>query len=81
MEENKTTNETVEGLAEETKAEAKTYTEDEVKKLLQAETDRRVSQALDKQKKKYEKEISLSQLDEEQRTQAEKDMKIAELQD
>lgn len=81
MEENKTTNETVEGLAEQTKAEPKTYTEDEVKKLLQAETDRRVSQALDKQKKKYEKEISLSQLDEEQRTQAEKDMKIAELQD
>lgn len=80
MEENKT-NQTVEGLAEEIKTEPKTYTEEEVNKLLQAETDRRVSQALDKQKKKYEKEISLSQLDEEARNQAEKDMRIAELQE
>jgi hypothetical protein len=80
MEENKTNETNVEGLAPENQ-EAKTYTEEEVKKLLQAETDRRVTQALDKQKKKYEKEISLSQLDEEARNQAEKDMKIAELQD
>ena len=34
--------------------EVKTYTQDEVLALLQSETDKRVSQALKKQQKKYE---------------------------
>ena len=46
---------------------AKTYTAEEVQKLLQAEADRRVNQALAKQKKDYEKKLSLSSLDEQQR--------------
>lgn len=61
--------------------EVKTYTQEEVMALLQQEADKRVTQALDKQKKKYEKQISLSGLDETQRTQAEKDMKIQELEE
>lgn len=59
----------------------KTYTQEEVLKLLQSESDRRVSQALNKQKKEYEKKLSLSQLDESARGVAEKDMKIQELEE
>lgn len=59
--------------------ETKTYTEDEVLALIQSETDKRVSQALNTQKKKYEKQISLSKLDDEAREKAEKDDRIAEL--
>ena len=40
-------------------AETKTYTQEEVLKLLQSETDKRVSQALKTQQKKYEKQLSL----------------------
>ena len=81
MEENKAaTNaeQEVNGVEENT---PKTFTEEEVLKLLQSEGDRRVTQALEKQKKKYEKEISLSKLDEDARASAEKDMKIQELQE
>ena len=81
MEENKTANtaeQEVNGVEENT---PKTFTEEEVLKLLQSEGDRRVTQALEKQKKKYEKEISLSKLDEDARASAEKDMKIQELQE
>lgn len=60
--------------------EQKTYTEDEVRDLLQRETDRRVSSALKKQEKEYEKKLSLSKLDEAERATAEKDMRIEELQ-
>ena len=60
--------------------EQKTYTEDEVMSLLQKESDRRVSSALKKQAKEYEKKLSLSKLDEAERATAEKDMKIEELQ-
>ena len=59
--------------------ETKTYTEEEVLALIQSEADKRVSQALNTQKKKYEKQISLSKLDDEAREKAEKDDKIAEL--
>lgn len=59
--------------------EQKTYTQEEVLKLLQSETDKRVTQALDTQKKKYEKQLSLSQLDGDERAKAEKDAEIAEL--
>lgn len=65
----------VETSAEETK----TYTQDEVLSLIQREADKRVSQALKTQQKKYEKELSLSKLDGDEREKAEKDNKIAEL--
>ena len=60
--------------------EVKTYTQEEVNALLQREADRRVSGALAKQKKEYEKKLSLSSLDEQQRKEAEAQMKIEELQ-
>ena len=69
-----TTNET------ETVEAVKTYTQDEVLALLQSETDKRVSQALKKQEKKFQKEMSLSKLDGAERDIAERDNKIAELQ-
>ena len=69
---------TEENVTEET---AKTYTQDEVLKLIQSEADKRVSQALATQKKKYEKELSLSKLEDEQREKAEKDNRIAELEE
>ena len=59
----------------------KTYTQDEVLALLQSETDKRVSQALKTQQKKYEKQLSLSKLDGDERAKAEKDNRIAELEE
>lgn len=73
MEENKTTE------TKETETETKTYTEDEVLALIQSEADKRVAQALKTQQKKYEKQLSLSKLDDEAREKAEKDERIAEL--
>jgi hypothetical protein len=66
---------------EETKQEqtTKTYTEEEVLKLVQSEADKRVTEALKTQAKKHEKELSLSKLDDEARAKAEKDNEIAEL--
>lgn len=61
--------------------DVKTYTAEEVAKLIQAEADRRTNQALAKQQKKYEKQLSLSNLDEAERTKAEKDMRIQELEE
>lgn len=61
--------------------EVKTYTQEEVLKLLQSETDKRVNQALATQKKKYEKQLSLSKLDGDERAKAEKDNRIAELEE
>ena len=61
--------------------ELKTYTAEEVAKLIQAEADRRTNQALAKQKKAYEKQLSLSQLDGDAREKAEKDSRIAELEE
>ena len=61
--------------------EIKTYTQEEVLKLLQSETDKRVSQALKTQQKKYEKQLSLSKLDGDERAKAEKDNRIAELEE
>ena len=64
-----------------TNPDVKTYTAEEVAKLIQAEADRRTNQALAKQKKEYEKKMSLSNLDEQQRKDAEQQMKIAELEE
>jgi len=61
--------------------EVKTYTQEEVNALLQREADRRVSGALAKQKKEYEKKLSLASLDENQRAVAEKDNRITELEE
>lgn len=76
MEEN-TTNIT----SEETTEETKTYTQEEVLALLQSESDKRVTQALKKQQAKYEKQLSLSKLDGDERAKAEKDNRIAELEE
>lgn len=65
----------------ETNEGTKTYTQEEVIALLQKEGDKRVSQALAKQKKQYEKQISLSKLDGDEREKAEKDAKIQELEE
>lgn len=65
----------------ETTATEKTYTQDEVLQLIQSEADKRVSQALKTQQKKYEKQLSLSQLDGDERAKAEKDNRIAELEE
>ena len=65
----------------ETQEEVKTYTFDEVQALLQSETDKRVSQALKTQEKKFKKEMSLSKLDDDAREKAEKDSRIAELEE
>lgn len=65
----------------ETNTEDKTFTQEEVLKLIQSEADKRVSQALATQQKKYEKQLSLSKLDGAEREKAEKDNKIAELQE
>lgn len=80
MEENTNTN------IEEQKEEAKTYSEDELKTLLQKEGDRRVTEALRKKDREIKaleqrlaNEKSLSQLDEESRAAKEKEIRIAEL--
>lgn len=61
--------------------ETKTYTQEEVLALLQSETDKRVTAALKTQAKKYEKQLSLSKLDGAEREKAEKDNRIAELEE
>ena len=61
--------------------QARTYTQDELLALIQAESDKRVTQALKTQQKKYEKQLSLSKLDGDERAKAEKDNRIAELEE
>lgn len=72
-------NEAVETTAEQ--EQTKTYTQEEVLALLQSETDKRVSQALKTQEKKFQKQLSLSKLDGNEREKAEKDNRIAELEE
>ena len=61
----------------------KTYTESEVQALLQREADRRVSSALNKQKKEFEKQVAesekLKSMDEKQRQEYEYNQKLQEL--
>ena len=73
--------EAVENNAASTQEEIKTYTQEEVLALLQSESDKRVQQALKTQAKKYEKQLSLSKLDGDEREKAEKDNRIAELEE
>lgn len=74
-------NEEAQGQENAQEQETKTYTQEEVLKLLQAETDKRVTAALKTQQKKYEKQLSLSKLDGDERAKAEKDNRIAELEE
>lgn len=78
---NENNNTGVEEKVEETvnNEETKTYTAEEVAAMLQSEADKRVSAALKKQQAKYEKQLSLSKLDGDERAKAEKDNRIAEL--
>ena len=66
---------------ETTEQATKTYTQDEVLALIQSESDKRVQQALKTQQKKHDKELSLSKLDGDERAKAEKDNRIAELEE
>lgn len=75
-----TENNIVNNNEEETK-QKKVYTEEEVLKLIQKESDKRVSQALQTQEKKHKRELSLSKLDDEAREKAEKENRIAELEE
>lgn len=61
--------------------ETKTYTQEEVLALIQSESDKRVTQALKTERKKFEKQLSLSKLDGDERAKAEKDSRIAELEE
>jgi hypothetical protein len=70
--------ETVETTVESVE-EAKLYTQEEVLALIQRETDKRVSSALKTQQKKFDRQMSLSKLDDDERAKAEKDDRIAEL--
>lgn len=70
-----------EGGEEGNEPETKTYTQEEVMALIQSETDKRVTAALKTQAKKYEKQLSLSKLDGAEREKAEKDSRIAELEE
>lgn len=70
-----------EEVAAEATEETKTYTQEEVMQLLQSEADKRVTAALKKQQAKYEKQLSLSKLDGSEREKAEKDNRIAELEE
>lgn len=74
---NELENTSVEETAQENKPEIKTYTMEEVNQMINKEK----GSALAKQKKEYEKKISLSGLDEASRTQAEKDNRIQELEE
>lgn len=76
-----TNNNVVETGVEGQEQEVKTYTQEEVLALLQSETDKRVTAALKTQQKKYEKQLSLSKLDGDERAKAEKDNRIAELEE
>ena len=57
----------------------KLFTQEEMLSLIAKESDKRVTQALKTAEKKWQKQMSLSQLDDEARAKAEKDDRIAEL--
>lgn len=79
---NENTNAGVENISTtDNNTEPKTYTAEEVNELLQREADRRVSSALAKQKKEYDKKLNLAGLDEAQREKAESQMRIKELEE
>lgn len=83
MDETNVTNTSVETEVTNQTEEVRMYTAEEVDALIQREServaDKRVSQALKTQQKKYEKQLSLAKLDGNEREKAEKDNRIAEL--
>jgi hypothetical protein len=81
MENQENTNVTNETPAQETEAKTFTFTEEEFAALLQRETDKRVTSALKTQQKKFDKQLSLSRLDDDAREKAEKDARIQELEE
>lgn len=85
MEDNKIVNVNEDGAQVDTSTpgaeETKTYTAEEVMALLQSESDKRVTAALKKQQAKFDKQLSLSKLDGDERAKAEKDNRIAELEE
>lgn len=81
VETTQTENTSAPAATEQTASAPQAYTAEEVARLVQAEADRRVTQALSKQQKEYEKKLSLSALDEQERAIAEKDLRIQELEE
>lgn len=84
MDENTTNNNVIEengATGAPVEEQTKTFTQEEVLKLIQSESDKRVSQALATQQKKFDKQLSLSKLDGDERAKAEKDNRIAELEE
>lgn len=81
MDENQVTNGTEQVTDNQEQETAKTYTQEEVLALIQSEADKRVTSALKKQEAKYQKQLSLSRLDGDERAKAEKDNRIAELEE
>lgn len=79
MEDMTDNNETVETA--ESQEESRTYSFEEVQALLQSEGDKRVTQALKKERAKHEKELSLRALDGDKREKEEQRMRIAELEE
>lgn len=82
-ENNETNTNTTETETTGTEAQAQekqtTFTLEEVTRLIQQEADKRVTQALKKQKNDFDKKMALSGMGEQERTLAEKDQTIAEL--
>lgn len=80
--ENKSVDGTV-NTEEQNEGKAKVYTQEEVDKLLQQETDRRVTSALQKQQKKFDAEKAeaekLKDMDEAQKKEYEYEKRVAEL--
>lgn len=79
MNENQENNVVETGVEGTENQETKTFTYEEVMALIQSESDKRTNQALAKQKKQYEKQLSLSKLDGDEREKAERESRIAEL--
>lgn len=61
--------------------EQQLFTRDEMLAFAQSESDKRVTAALKTQEKKFAKQLSLSKLDDDAREKAEKDNRIAELEE
>lgn len=68
-----------EGTQTEGTAQQTVLTMEDVMRIVQSESDKRVTQALAKQKKEFERQMSLSGLDEQERKNREKDQQIEEL--
>lgn len=83
MEDNVNVTEAVEDTTadQEVETAVKTFTQEEVMRLIQSESDKRVTQALASQQKKFDKQMSLSKLDDQEREREESRSRIAELEE